>query len=71
MLLSNIFIFFVKSATQGFVTMDKYRDVEEFFTQHPEPTAKRTIQQSLESIKRNASWLNRENDKLREYLQNF
>ncbi len=45
--------------TGSFTDPDRAKDVEEFFNSHPAPSAERTIQQSLERIRLNATWLER------------
>ena len=43
--------------TGAFTTLERAREVEEFFRTHPAPSATRTIQQALERIRLNARWL--------------
>ncbi|MCH7608113.1 MAG: M1 family metallopeptidase [Chloroflexi bacterium] len=45
--------------TGGFTTMERHDEVRAFFEAHPAPSAARTIQQSLERIRLNAAWLDR------------
>ena len=45
------------SVTGAFTTPEKATEVEEFFRDHPAPSAQRTIQQSLERIRLNVKWL--------------
>ena len=47
------------SIPSGFATAEKYEDVDKFFTDHPTPGAERSIRQTLEQIKLNAAWLQR------------
>ncbi|MBM3945105.1 MAG: M1 family metallopeptidase [SAR202 cluster bacterium] len=47
------------SVAGGFTTKEKLRDVESFFAETPVPTADRTIRQSLERIRLNVAWLER------------
>jgi puromycin-sensitive aminopeptidase len=47
------------SFTSGFSTEEKLREVEEFFDGHPAPAAERSIRQSLERIRLNIAWLDR------------
>lgn len=44
-------------------------DFQEFFAKHSVPAAERTVQQSLENIRLNTAWLNREAANVREWLQ--
>ena len=52
------------SATQSFTTEERAKEVEEFFREHPVPAAQRTVQQSLEKIRLNARWLEKNRDEL-------
>ncbi len=45
--------------TGSFTDPERAKDVEDFFDSHPAPSAARTIQQSLERIRLNATWLER------------
>ena len=47
------------STTGAFTTREKLEDVETFFAEHPTPAAERTIRQSLERIRLNIAWLDR------------
>ena len=47
----------IVGTTGAFTTMARHDEVERFFTEHPAPSAARTIQQSLERIRLNAKWL--------------
>ena len=48
----------------AFTTLDMHDDVERFFTDNSAPGAARTISQSLERIRLNAAWLDRNRDEL-------
>ncbi|MEE2884427.1 MAG: M1 family metallopeptidase [Chloroflexota bacterium] len=52
------------SITSRFTTMEKYEDVERFFSDNPSPAADRTIKQALERISLNAAWLERNRQEL-------
>jgi puromycin-sensitive aminopeptidase len=52
----------------AFTTEERAQDVEEFFKEHPTPSAQRTIQQSLERIRLNVRWLERNRQGLAEWL---
>lgn len=41
----------------GFASLEREAEVKEFFETHPAPSATRTIQQALESIRLNTKWL--------------
>ncbi|PVD38990.1 hypothetical protein C0Q70_01615 [Pomacea canaliculata] len=59
----------VKSTTENFVTEEKAKEVEEFFTVNPAPAAERTVQQSCENIRLNARWMSREAEAVSAYLK--
>lgn len=59
----------IKYLTENFATEDRALEIESFFKVHHFPGAERTIQQSIETIRLNAAWLNRDLDSIREYLQ--
>ena len=54
--------------TGGFTSEERAADVEAFFTEHPAPSAARTIQQSLERIRLNATWINQNRASLAQYF---
>ncbi|XP_043237159.1 puromycin-sensitive aminopeptidase-like [Amphibalanus amphitrite] len=58
----------VKSLTEDFTTEERALEVEQFFVEHPHPGAERSILQSLETIRLNAAWLQRDRQALSEYL---
>ncbi|MFQ5934131.1 MAG: ERAP1-like C-terminal domain-containing protein, partial [Dehalococcoidia bacterium] len=56
------------STTQGFTTLERAEEVEQFFKEHPVSAAHRTVQQSLERIRLNAKWLERNRKDLEEWF---
>jgi len=56
------------STTGAFTTREKLEDVETFFAEHPTPAAERTIRQSLERIRLNVAWLERNRKDLRRWF---
>jgi puromycin-sensitive aminopeptidase len=52
----------------SFTTDEDRADVERFFSDHPVPSATRTIQQSLERINLNRLWLDANRDGVRDWL---
>ena len=56
------------SMVSGFTTAEMSEDVERFFTEHPVPSADRTVRQALERIRLNAAWLDRNRSELAEWL---
>lgn len=58
----------VKHLTENFASEEKAREVEEFFKQYSFPGTERTVSQSVETIRLNAKWLNRDIQTIREFL---
>jgi puromycin-sensitive aminopeptidase len=56
------------SITGSFTTLERAREVEQFFTAHPVPSAARTVQQSLERVRINAKWLEKNRDELAKWF---
>ena len=56
------------SLTQRFSTLRMHDEVESFFADHPAPAAERTVRQSLERIRLNAAWLERNAAEVGKYL---
>lgn len=56
------------SITGAFTTLERAQEVDEFFKTHPAPSAQRTIQQSLERIRLNVKWLERNRNELAEWF---
>ena len=56
--------------TGAFTTPERAQEVEEFFRDHPAPSAQRTIQQSLERIRLNVKWLESNRQGLAEWFAN-
>ncbi|MBF8267012.1 MAG: hypothetical protein HW388_520 [Dehalococcoidia bacterium] len=56
------------SIAGAFTTLERAQDVEEFFRDHPAPSAQRTIQQTLERIRLNVRWLERNRQELAEWF---
>lgn len=61
----------VSITTEDFTTLDKAREVESFFEAHPAPAAERTIRQSLERIRSNALWLERDGESIARWLEAY
>jgi len=55
--------------TAGFHTQEKLRDVERFFRTHRVPGTGRVMRQSLELIRSNIAWLERDREDLRGWLE--
>ena len=56
------------SIVSGFTSEEQREDVERFFTDHPVPSADRTVRQALERIRLNAAWLDRNRAELSAWL---
>lgn len=61
----------VKHLTENFASEEKALEIENFFKTHDFPGTERTVQQSLETIKLNTAWLQRDLAKITEYLKNY
>lgn len=61
----------VKHLTENFASEEKALEIENFFKSHDFPGTERTVQQSIETIKLNTAWLNRDLAKIKEYLKNY
>lgn len=61
----------VKGITENFATEERAREVEEFFKKHEFPGTERTVQQSIETIKLNSSWLQRDLIGITEFLKQY
>ncbi|CAG2189323.1 NPEPPS [Mytilus edulis] len=59
----------VKVTTENFVTEEKAKEIEQFFTDHPAPAAERTVKQSLENIGLNIEWMKRDKDAVSAFLK--
>ena len=59
----------LQGTTSGFTTTEDLADVEQFFSEHPTPGAERAMAQSLEMIRSNISWLARDLENIREWLE--
>eukprot|EP01125_Pyxidicula_operculata_P001519 TRINITY_DN11382_c0_g1_i1.p1 TRINITY_DN11382_c0_g1~~TRINITY_DN11382_c0_g1_i1.p1 ORF type:complete len:861 (-),score=234.44 TRINITY_DN11382_c0_g1_i1:165-2747(-) len=59
----------ISYTTQDFSSEEKAKDVEEFFKTHHAASTERTIQQSLESIRTNAQYLNRNISDVQSWLE--
>ena len=63
-LLSNL----VKSVSEKFLTEEKAQMVEKFFAENPLPGSERCVAQSVETIRLNASWLERDGAAIKSFL---
>ncbi|KAK8732636.1 hypothetical protein OTU49_006856 [Cherax quadricarinatus] len=58
----------IKYITENFASEEMAAEVEAFFHQWQIPGTERTVQQSLETIRLNAAWLQRDQDIIKKYL---
>lgn len=61
----------VKHLTENFASEEKALEIENFFKIHEFPGTERTVQQSIETIKLNSAWLQRDLAAITEYLKNY
>lgn len=59
----------IKMTTDSFATEKSLKEIKDFFHKHSVPNAQRTVQQSLENIRLNITWLSRDADRVRAWLQ--
>ncbi|XP_058809156.1 puromycin-sensitive aminopeptidase-like [Phymastichus coffea] len=63
-----LLITIVKEVTQNIMTKETIKDITEFFENNPIVGIERTVQQSIETIKLNIAWLNRDKDLIDNFL---
>ena len=56
------------SMLSRFTTQEKLDDVQGFFESHPAPAAERTLRQSLERVRLNIAWLDRNGEELADWF---
>lgn len=61
----------IKFTTENYASEERVKDIESFFADKCISGIERTIQQSLETIRNNATWLLRDQDSVKNYLENF
>lgn len=59
------------SAIEAFRSLEKAKEIRQFFKDHPTPAAARTIEQGIESIYSNVAWLARDRKSIANFLQDF
>jgi len=60
----------IKSCIENFSSEEMAKDAENFFKTNPVPAAKRSIEQGLESISVNSSWIGRNKDAMKTFFAN-
>ena len=68
-LLLLLFLLLLQLIVTGFIGEDKAKEVEQFFKDNPVPVADRVIKQSVEKIRTNTSWLERDREAMKKWLQ--
>lgn len=58
----------VKYLTENFASEEKAQEVEKFFKENEFPGTERTVSQSVETIRLNAAWLQRDLPNITDYL---
>lgn len=58
----------MKYLTENFATEERAQEVEKFFEEHAFPGTERTVSQSVETIRLNAAWLQRDLPAVTAYL---
>lgn len=58
----------IQIATAGFVSEEKAAEIELFFKDNPCDMADRVVKQNCETIRLNASWLNRDTKAVQQWL---
>ncbi|XP_066249820.1 puromycin-sensitive aminopeptidase [Euwallacea similis] len=58
----------VKFLTENFTSEERAAEIETFFQEHSAPGTERTVQQSLETVRLNAKWLQRDGAAIAKYF---
>ena len=59
------------SLVSGFSTLERLKEVEDFFSRNPTPAAERTIEQAKERIRLNSAWLNKYSGEVEDFLRSL
>ena len=59
----------IQYTTGGFIGHDKAQEIEDFFKSNPVPTAERIVRQSLEAIRMNTTWLEKDKEAIKQWLK--
>ena len=54
----------------NFKSVEHLKDVESFYNSNPTPSANRSINQTIENIKINIAWMNKNSQDIGEWLNN-
>ena len=60
----------VKSFTTDLLGEERAREVEQYFTDHPMPGSERSVAQSVETIRLNTAWLERDGGDIEKFFKN-
>ena len=60
----------VKSFTTDLLGEERAREVEQYFTDHPMPGSERSVAQSVETIRLNTAWLERDGGDIENFFKN-
>ena len=60
----------VKSFTTDLLGEERAREVEQYFTDHPMPGSERGVAQSVETIRLNTAWLERDGGDIENFFKN-
>ena len=56
------------SLVSGFTSMERLKEVEDFFSANPTPAAERTIEQAKERIRINSAWVKKYSSEIENFL---
>ena len=56
------------SLVSGFTSMERLKEVEDFFSANPTPAAERTIEQAKERIRINSAWVEKYSSEIENFL---
>ena len=61
----------IDGATSGFTSPEALRDIENFFKSHPVPGTERAMKQSVEAVRANIGWRQRDENDVRSWLSSL
>ncbi len=59
---------FSQNLTENFATEAKAEEIEQFFAEYPFPGTERTVEQSVEIVRLNTKWLERDYNSIKKFL---
>jgi puromycin-sensitive aminopeptidase len=66
---SHLMTRIVQFSTENFTTVEMAQEIDEFFKENKFPGTERTVQQSIEKVRLNASWLARDGEAIKKFLE--